>query len=163
MKTRIPIFFWVLTVWTLGLLLASWSVQGGQQPSGDKSKARVVMGGSGTEPQVQTAMDELADFLKSEGVTVQVEAVGKPRSVLTQQLKEMGGDSVLYILVNIVRGQRDKLTVQCFDAEGKKLWEEESAQHNGPFAVGGQTKISTLLEGILKKIKPRIGQPGLPK
>ncbi len=162
MKRPVPRVFLIITALTLVFLLVSWSTQG-QQPSEDKPKARVLMGGSGTEPQIQTAIDELADFLKSEGVAVQVEAVGKPRSILTQQLKESGGESLLYILVNIVRGQRDKLTVQCFDMEGKKLWEEESAQRNGPFAIGGQTKISKLLEGVMKKIKPRIGQPGLPK
>jgi hypothetical protein len=161
MKTRVQRIPLVFTTLTLGFLLAVWPAQGGQQPSGDKPKAKVVMGGSGTEPQVQTAIDELADFLKSEGVAVQVEAVGKPRSVLTQQLKEMAGDSVLYISISIVQelGKKDALTAQCFDAEGKKLWEEKSTS-GGMFSLG---KISKLLEEMKKKIKPRIGQPGLPR
>lgn len=124
----------------------------------------VLICGAGMEPHLQTLMDSLTDFLKGQGVAVkQVEAEGKSRNACLERLKELKGESLVYVTLDMALGQpKDTVTVQCFNAEGKELWKEKASGGFGLFHGAGGT-INNMMKSLKKKIGPRIGKPGLPK
>jgi hypothetical protein len=120
----------------------------------------VAIGGTGTAPYLQTALDDLMDFLASNGVSVkQINGQPKSRTSSLEDMRALGADSLIYITVELVMGTRAKLTIQCFDTQGKPLWEENAGA--GGFSLGGALK--SLLKSGKKKIEPHIGGAGLPK
>jgi hypothetical protein len=143
----------------LALLLA-WPLvpSSAQEPA--PQKVKVALSGTGTADYLQTALDDLTDFLSVKGVKVkQLEGQPRSRTSSLEELRRAGGDSLVYITVELVMGTRARLKVQCFDVEGKQLWEENSGA--GGFSLGGALK--KLLKTAKQKMEPHIGQPGLPK
>jgi len=94
---------------------------------GGTTAPKVILAGSGTEPHIQTLMDDTVDFLKSSGVRVKMaEDTSKPRTFQVEHLAGSGAESLLYLTLDVAMGQaKDRFSVQCFDKDGKQLWKEE--------------------------------------
>jgi hypothetical protein len=74
---RTTLLFWTLAV-TLVLHTPTLTLA---QEATPKSKARIIMGGTGSEPHVQNVMDGITDYLSSVGVHVkQISGVVMPRA-----------------------------------------------------------------------------------
>lgn len=133
------------------------------QEAAQKPKPRVFLVGIGSPPAaVQTALDDLTDFLSGKGVLVkQVDLGQKSRQDYIDYTAAQGAESLLYVTLDIGLEQfKDRMKVQCFDAQGNKLWEEESASVVSFSTTGALKK---LLRGMEKKLEPHIGNKGLPK
>jgi len=74
--------------------------------------------------------------------------------------KDAGATSLLYMTVDRPAMSWLKVTLQCYDATGKLLWEEHASVGGG---LSGKGVPSKVMESLRKKLMPRMGQPGLPK
>ena len=124
-------------------------------------EARVLVSGTGTEPHINTVIDGIIDYLKTNNVSVSLLGGDiKTRTSALEKLSSSASESLLYITLDIAAGQRDKLSVQCFDKQGKQLWAEETGS-------GMAASFSGAVKNMLKSIKPKLarhlGQPGLSK
>src|SRR5437016_5065542 len=90
--------------------------------SSQNAPARVLLGGSGTEPHINTALDGIVDQLSSAHIGVKpAEGENKSRTAALERLKTSDADSLVYVTVELGKGgigDRSKMTVQCFDKQG---------------------------------------------
>ena len=121
----------------------------------------MLVAGNGTEPYIQTLIDDITDFLKSQGVKVKLaEEPSKPRSYQLEHLAGQG-QSLIYMTLSLVKGElHDNFAVDCFDANGKQLWHEEVGS-GASFSYTGAVK--KMAKSMRQKLAPHIGEPGLPK
>ncbi len=135
------------------------------QASAEGSKRIVLLAGTSTSPFLPQTLDGIADVLTAKGVKVKVSSSdSKARSAVLEEVKTVGAASLLYVtLFQGVAGsmKRGKLTLQCFDPDGKTLWEEEIKGSMGAFSQEGEFK--GMLKNTNAKVEARIGGPGLPK
>jgi len=119
------------------------------------SKNTVAIAGVGTEPYFQTALDELTDFLSINGIIIkQMDSSSKSRTVLIEKLAILGAKNLIYLTVDIGIGQvKDRLRVEYFDNQGKKLWQEETGSVIG-FSGGGV--IKKMINSMKKELKTHI-------
>ncbi len=125
--------------------------------------AKVLLVGIGSPPPaVQSVLDELTDFLSGKGVPVkQVDLGQKSKQDYIDYAAAQGAESLLYVTLDVGMDQfKDRMKLQCFDAHGKELWEEESGSMVS-FSTTGAVK--KLLKGMEKRLAPRVGNQGLPK
>lgn len=147
-------------VTVLPALPTTSSIIQAQTASGEtthKGAARVLIGGNASSPQYyQEVVDRVADFLTSRGVAAKQLDPGKSRDSYLEQLAAADADSLLYVVVDIQVGQmKDKVTVDCFDRQGKRLWREEA----GSFFRGTPKRLAN---SIAKKLESHLGKEGLP-
>jgi hypothetical protein len=131
---------------------------GAQQP-----RSKVLLVGIGSPPPaVQSVLDALTDFLSEKGVPVkQIDLGQKSRQDYIDYAGAQGAESLLYVTLDVGMGQfKDRMKLQCFDAHGKELWEEESGS-TVSFSTTGAVK--KLLRGMEERLAPRVGNQGLPK
>ena len=130
--------------------------------SESKPKTKVYLAGIGPDPQIQIILDGLTDFLVEKKVsTKQIDSESKSRSGHIDRLKVLGGESLLYVTLDIAEGQvKDSMLVQCFDPTGKLLWEEKVK--GSLFSTSASGVAKSMLKGMKKKLEPRIGKEGLP-
>lgn len=121
----------------------------------------VVVAGNGTEPYIQTLIDDTTDFLKSQGIKVKMaEDPSKPRNYQLEHLVGQG-QSLIYVTLSLVKGElHDKFAVDCFDVDGKQLWHEEVGS-GASFSFTGAVK--KMAKSMRQKLAPHIGGPGLQK
>jgi hypothetical protein len=142
----------------IAILAAALLTAAAHSQSGDL-QGKVVIAGSGV--QVETAIDIIADALDKAGVPNKVVAGETSRRAENEKLPAAGAVSLLYVNSDIVPRQRPKLIVECWDAQGKSLWKEETSI---TFQSGAQSEAKRMAERIAKELeKKRIGGPGLPK
>lgn len=145
----------------IALLVAAVAFAAHAQEAGSNSTAKVLIAGTGTEPHINTVMDGIVDQLKAAGIAVRpLQSDGKSRTAAVEALKTSQADSLLYVTVNITMGQKDGMDVQCFDKDGKQLWEEDGS---GGMAFSATASAKNMIKNIKKKLDKHIGQPGLPK
>lgn len=129
------------------------------QDAGSNS-TQVLIAGAGTEPHINTVMDEIVDHLKAAGVAVKpLQSDGKSRAAAVEALGASQADSLLYVTVVWVERDR-QMKVQCFDKAGKQLW-EEGGSGGTTFSAGAYQK--NMIKDVKKKLDKHIGQPGLSK
>lgn len=130
----------------------------GEQPS----TTTVLIAGSGTEPYVQTLLDDVTDFLKLQGIKVKLATdPAKPRNFQLEHLAETGAQSLVYVTLSLVKGEiHDQFAVECFDVSGKKLWREEVGSGA---AFSYSSAVKKMAKSMRKKLEVHVGQPGLPK
>jgi hypothetical protein len=147
---------WLLLATVVTLAIPIWA----QSPSqSDDFKGKVVVAGSGV--QVEKAIDVLVDTLEKGGVAYRVVSGDASRRAENEKLAANGAVSLLYVNSDIVPRQRPKLTVECYDPEGKMLWSEDTSL---TFQKGATNDARRMAERISEKLaKSRIGGPGLPK
>jgi len=75
-----------------------------------------------------------------------------------ERLPGTGASGLLYILLEHPYNNKYTASLQCFDANGKLLWEEK--QSKAGWSETGAT--NAVLNALEKKLEPRIGGPGLP-
>ena len=73
--------------------------------------------------------------------------------------RQLGASTLLFVTVDRPLTKWIKVTVESYDADGKKLWSEESSDGGGMSGKGGYTKT---LGRIREKLSKRLGGPGLP-
>jgi hypothetical protein len=94
--------------------------------------------------------------LTSRRVNLKQADMGKSRDTYIEQLNAVGGGSLLFVVVDMQVGQmRDKITVDCYDQQGKRLWREEVSK-----MFSGTPK--KLAKNMAKKLESRLGKEGLP-
>jgi hypothetical protein len=127
-----------------------------------KPKVKVHLAGVGPEPQFQILLDGLTDFLVEKKVAARpMDGESKSRTSYIDRLSSLGGESLLYITLDIAEGQvKDTLLVQCFDPTGKLLWEEKAK--GSIFSTSASGVAKSMLKSMKKKLEPRIGKEGLP-
>jgi len=164
----------VLAVDTI-LLLSFFASGQTQDPPGTKKDGayyfayRTPAHVSRSSPDVfdETAKNTL-DFLKSNDVniiadpergTIQTDELFSLDSLLNLT-KNAGATHLLYLTVDRPATSWLKVTLQCYDLSGEVLREEHASATSGFSGKGAPTKT---IEGLRKKLLPRVGQPGLPK
>lgn len=130
-------------------------VQAQQAPS-------VLVCGTGVSPHYETIVDGLMDFLAESKVAAKLsDGNGSARSSCVGKAKEAGAESLLYVTTNVssTSARGTTYSVQCFDAEGKKLWEEEV---RGPLISSSvNSTLKKVIHNMNKRLKVRLGKPGL--
>jgi hypothetical protein len=144
------------------LLLAQLSAAPEPRAAANEKNAKVYIAGVGPTPHIQAVLDDLTDFLVSKKVPAKqlANSEGKTRNELAARVKERGGESLLYLSLDIGSGQSDTLKAQCVNAEGERLWEEEAT---GPMvATSYGSAVKSMTKKMTKKLDSRIGKSGLP-
>jgi hypothetical protein len=74
--------------------------------------------------------------------------------------KDSGASYLLYIIVDRPVSQWLKVTVECYDLDQKKLW-QESAGYTGAFDVNSKKALPEIMKKLGKQLAPRLDHPGL--
>ena len=78
------------------------------------------------------------------------------RAILVDKMPTIGATSLLYVTLDIGMGQlKDRMVVECFNSNGKKLWTEEASSVMSWSATGA---INSLVSSMKKKIQAHIGK-----
>jgi hypothetical protein len=80
---------------------------------------------------------------------------------LLRVIQTQGSDALLYVTVEHGISNVHRARLQCFDKEGKLLWEER-ASSTWTWAVSEQGAASAVVKQLQKKLKSHVGKPGLP-
>jgi hypothetical protein len=154
----------VAIICSAGALLFGHGLRAQQStpPQSTDNAAKVYIAGVGTTPYIQTVLDDVTDFLAGKKVHAKQLATSgnSTRNQLAAQAKELGGQSLLYLTLDLERGASYTLTVQCVNADGERLWNEETP---GPMvATSTAGAVKSMIKKIEKKLEGRIGGKGLP-
>lgn len=124
--------------------------------SAQDKPVRVLIGGSGSPQHTQDVLNNLTDFLREKGVAIkQMPSLSQSRDAMLTELANIGGESLIYVSVDIGIGQpRDKIVAQCFSRDGKKLWEEQSSS----ILLGTPGRLAN---GMKKNLEKHLGKVGL--
>ena len=133
---------------------------------GEESKDRtpaVLICGTGSSPYYENIVDQLLDSLIGRKVTVKsVESHAFARGTCLQKTNEANAGSLLYVVTNISeRNSKESfVSIQCFSADGKQLWEEDQ---RGPILTASVTStVKGITEKMKKKLQAHVGELGLP-
>jgi len=80
---------------------------------------------------------------------------------LLRRVKTQGSDSLLYLTVEHGWSNIHRAQIQCFNSDGKLLWEEKASSAT-TMAVTEQGAAKAVMNQLTKKIKSHLGKPGLP-
>ena len=135
-----------------------------QQPeTTPQPSAKLFLAASGPADQLPAVLDGFTDYLAAKNVrTKQLGAEPKSRGVALDELTQKGGAYLLFLTFDFApnRNLHATLTIQCFDATGKKLWEEETK--GGMFMVNQSSYIKGMIKNGCKKLDAHVGNEGLP-
>jgi len=150
-------------------MLESTSARGAWTASTKRSmRSGVVLAGYGQPAEsFQFVFIELMNFLAANGVQIANQpstfgpVLGDVASLnyYLNHLEEIGAEYLLYVTLDSGWGQTDKLKAQCFDRKANLLWEEET---KSTWAMSLKGAANAVLRSMQKRLKPRIGYPGLP-
>jgi len=145
--------------------MLGWQMAHAQTPA-PKAKEpppAVLICGTGISPHYENIVNELLDSLKEQAVSAKIgEGHDLSRSTSVEKAKEVGAGSVLYVsvYVNERLAYETRMSVQCINADGTKLWEEDQ---KGPLMSGSvSSTVNKITEKMKKKLKAHVGKPGLP-
>jgi len=126
----------------------------------EKTRPKVLVAGVGTAPDLQTVLDDLTDFLIGRKVPAkELGGESSSRSGYLERAASVGGESLLYATLDLGPFQsKHSLKAQCFEPQGKLLWEEEVKVLN----LTGGSNAASLLKKLEKALEPHIGKSGLP-
>jgi hypothetical protein len=155
----------LISLFTAGSLMLGWQMAHAQTPA-PKAKEQtpaVLICGTGISPHYENIVNELLDSLKEQAVSAKLcEGHDFTRSTSLEKAKEVGASSVLYVSVYVSDkyAYETKLSVQCINADGTKLWEENQ---KGPLMSGSvSSTVNKITEKMKKKLQAHVGKPGLP-
>jgi len=104
-----------------------------------------------TAKKVAIAVDEFGGRNHAEGAM--------PLDTVFGIAREANANSVLYFIVDRPATKWLKVTAQCFDMNGKQIWQEEASSGGGFSGAHGFDVTTEKLHGELDK---HIGQEGIP-
>jgi hypothetical protein len=81
-----------------------------------------------------------------------------PLSAVQQMARDSGAGYLLYVVVDRPVTKWLKVTVQCYDASNRRIWQEEAASGGG--LSSGKAAHDTL-QKLREELNRRLGQPGL--
>jgi hypothetical protein len=115
-------------------------------------------------PEVfQQVVNEIYAYLSANGVVALTEGSGLsagtelPLSAVQEMARDSGATHLLYVVVDRPMSKWLRVTVQCFDASGRELWQEEASAGG---LTGGKAPHDTL-QKLRDELNLRLGQPGL--
>ena len=106
---------------------------------------------------VEIVMVEESDFAALTEENLEISEIADLPDVF-QKAKLVGASHILLLTVDRPMKSWVKLTIQCFDLSGQKLWEEKAANTS---ALTGSSGLHSALERMEARLAARIGQPGL--
>lgn len=122
-----------------------------------------------SKPDVfHSAVEEVVRFLESKNVDLVSDPL-RPRietedpisiERLAKIAKDAGASYLLYIIIDRPISQWLKVTVQCYDFDGKMLW-QESAGYTGAFDVNSKKALPEIMKKLGKQFAVRFDRPGL--
>ena len=112
-------------------------------------------------------LNDILNYLATKKVAVAVDEFGgrnhaegaMPMDTVFSIAREAKANSVLYFVVDRPATKWLKVTAQCFDMNGKQLWQEEASSGGGFSGAHGFDVTTERLHGELDK---HIGQEGVP-
>ena len=119
---------------------------------------------AGAGDGLQGKLTDLVGFLTAQGVHTLEEsgriASGGPPSFasLRRQATDIGGDSILYIVVDRPMTKSAELHAYCYDLSGNIGWEEKSWSRWGWTAKGS---VSKSIDKLKRRLRDRVGGPCL--
>jgi len=151
----------------LAPLTPASSTSAGKEPAAvpNRTPGGVYVTGFGPTEHLQRVYLELTEVLAQGGIRVvelrEVRTGGQMTSVsgLIEAAKTASADGVMYFTLSTGYGQTDRLKVQCYDRDGKLLWQDETTslwQMTIDAAVGAVTKR------MKDKLKVRIQKRQVP-
>lgn len=135
-----------------------------------RKKPGVLVAGYGSSGEsFQFVFIELLNFLAASGVAVANQASdfravrGDHGSLnyLLESLPKLGATALMYATVEHGYSNIHRARLQCFDVKGTLLWEEK-ASSTWTWAMTEEGAARAVVEQLKKKLKPRLGKPGLP-
>ena len=106
---------------------------------------------------VEVVMVEESDFAALTEENLEITEIADLPDVF-QKAKLAGASHILLMTVDRPMKSWVKLTIQCSDLAGQKLWEEEAANTT---ALTGSSGLHSALKRMEARLAARIGQPGL--
>ena len=131
-------------------------------------RSGVLLAGYGAPPEsFSLVFLELMNFLAANGVSIAnhpssfspIAGDNASLNYYLEHLNTVGADYLLYLKVDDMVWDASKLELQCFDSAGNLLWQEKAKK---TFSWISTIGAKSLAKKIKKKLKPRIGKPGLP-
>jgi hypothetical protein len=107
---------------------------------------------------------EVKGYLSASGVMAVTEGSALssgaelPLSAVQEMARDSGAAYLLYVVVDRPMSKWLKVTVRCYDASGRGMWEEE-ASANGVLSSGKAEQET--LQKLREELNRRLGQPGL--
>jgi hypothetical protein len=135
----------------------------------EAKRSGVLLAGYGSPASgFQIMFIELMNFLAAKGVAVANEpsnfrpVTGDYVSLnyLLDYVKSSGGDGLLYVTVEHGYSNIHRMTLQCFDKDGKLLWQEKTSS-TWSWAASEDGAARAALGKMEDALKRHIGQPGL--
>ena len=83
-----------------------------------------------------------------------------PLSAVQEMASDSGAPYLLYVIVDRPLSNWLKVVVQCYDASGRMIWQEEVSAGGG---ITSKNATRDALQKLREKLNPRLGQPGLPE
>jgi S1-C subfamily serine protease len=135
---------------------------------GPARRAGVLVSGYGSTDSFAMISVELLNFLSSQGV----EVANRPSefgpmkgdaialNYLLEAMPKIGATSLLYLVVEHGWSTIHRIKLQCFDVNGKQLWQEDSTSATS-WAQSEEGAAKAALARIEDKLKRHIGKPGL--
>jgi hypothetical protein len=123
----------------------------------------------GSKPEVfHGAVDEVVRFLESKNVDLVSDPL-RPRietqdpisiASLVKITKDASASYLLYIVIDRPISQWLKVTVQCYDLDGKMLW-QENAGYTGALDINSKKALPEIMKKLGKELASRFDHPGL--
>ena len=124
---------------------------------------------SASKPEVfHSTVKEVVDYLETNKVDLVTdplrERIETQDAISIESLlritKDVGASYLLYLQVDRPITQWLKVSVECYDLSGKKLW-EESAGYTGALNVNSKKALPEIMKKLGKQLSARFDQPGL--
>ena len=116
-------------------------------------------------PEVfQQVVSEIKGYVSANGVEALIEGNAAsseaelPLSAVQEMAYHSGAAYLLYVVVDLPMTKWLKVTVQCYDTAGRRIWREHAAEGGG--LSGGKAARDTLHK-LREQLNRRLGQPGL--
>ena len=115
-------------------------------------------------PQVfQQVVSEIQGYVSANGVATLTEGsvasseAALPLSAVQEMAQHAGAAYLLYVVVDRPITKWIKVTVQCYDTAGHRIWQEDAAEGG----LSGSKGERATLHKLRERLDRRLGQPGL--
>ena len=125
---------------------------------------------SSTAEAFKQVVDDIREYLKTNGVATVMDANvsssgdSVPFFAVQQMARDAGAAYLLYVVIDRPPTKWLKVTVQCDDTAGQRIWEEQADSGRAWASARAITKgRQNALHKLHEELNNRLGQPGLPQ